>query len=326
MSRARLKVVALCDSAGLLTPGLGRLSVNLGEVLMVRKFLLNFEFALLRVLQVIGLVSALVGLLPAFAQTTPSSEAAHPSEAALNDPNIVQDFMAALPDSDVIKPKYKGGPPPSDQNLFEKNSAAVIQHRFYSDFKRGSRETSEMIADIFRAFTLECEAKGGRIEKTGTAIFSKTLSRLEPNSFGTKLREQNLKICMQTPYQAIGAVAVQSSTSKAPLISLRQFVETYTVIALNPMNVVTRTELDRETAAANEQWRRNEEKGKREQAELDRWRRSITMGTETGCGPVLRVNGDLIEVAYYQTREPKWFRRTELSPSLYNSAGLRTCN
>jgi hypothetical protein len=309
MSRARLKVVALCDSAGLLTPGLGRLSVNLGEVLMVRKFLLNFEFALLRVLQVIGLVSALVGLLPAF-----------------DDPNIVQDFMAALPDSDVIKPKYKGGPPPSDQNLFEKNSAAVIQHRFYSDFKRGSRETSEMIADIFRAFTLECEAKGSRIEKTGTAIFSKTLSRLEPNSFGTKLREQNLKICMQTPYQAIGAVAVQSSTSKAPLISLRQFVETYTVIALNPMNVVTRTELDRETAAANEQWRRNEEKGKREQAELDRWRRSITMGTETGCGPVLRVNGDLIEVAYYQTREPKWFRRTELSPSLYNSAGLRTCN
>jgi hypothetical protein len=129
MSRARLKVVALCDSAGLLTPGLGRLSVNLGEVLMVRKFLLNFEFALLRVLQVIGLVSALVGLLPAFAQTTPSSEAAHPSEAALNDPNIVQDFMAALPDSDVIKPKYKGGPPPSDQNLFEKNLYAGMRSK-----------------------------------------------------------------------------------------------------------------------------------------------------------------------------------------------------
>ena len=140
------------------------------------------------------------------------------------------------------------------------------------------------------------------------------------------MREQNLKICMRTRHQALGAIAVQSSTTKAPLVSLRTSIENSTVVALNPSIVVTQTDLDRETAAANEQWRRNEEKGKREQAELERWRRSITVGAETSCGPVLQLNGELIEVAYYQTREPKWYRRNELWPTPYNAAGFRTCN
>ena len=49
-------------------------------------------------------------------------------------------------------------------------------------------------------------------------------------------------------------------------------------------------------------------------------------GIETGCGPVLSVNGDLIEIAHYQTRESKWYRRSELWPSRFTKSGLRTCN
>jgi hypothetical protein len=293
---------------------------------MVRKFLLYFEFALIGALQGCWIVSAIIGIFPAVAQATLPSEDGHASELATNNPNIVQDFMAALPPSDVIKPLYKGGPQPSDQKLYGNNQNLVVAHRFYHDKKRGGRETAEMISGIFASFTTECEAKGGYIENRASGISDKTLSRLNSDSFDSRLREQNLKICMRTRHQALGAIAVQSSTTKAPLVSMRTWIENYTVVALNPSIVVTQTDLDRETAAANEQWRRNEENGKREQAELERWRRSITVGAETSCGLVLQLNGDLIEVAYYQTREPKWYRRSELWPTPYNAAGFRTCN
>jgi hypothetical protein len=62
-----------------------------------------------------------------------------------------------------------------------------------------------------------------------------------------------------------------------------------------------------------------------EHAEAVSWRKAIQPGTETGCGPVLSVKGDLIEVVYYRTREPKWYRRAELWPTLYHAGGMRTC-
>jgi hypothetical protein len=297
-----------------------------GEVPVFRKFLFFFEIALLGLLQVIGFASAVIGLFPALAHTPSPSEAAFLSETAQNDANIVQDFMAALPPSDLVKPLYKGGPQPSDQTLYRNNQNFVVAHRFYHDKKRGGRETAEMIAGIFASFTTECEAKGGYIENHDRGTFAKTFSRLNSDGFDSKMREQDLKICMRTRNHALGAIAVQSSTTKAPLVSLRTSIDNFTVVALHPTIVATQSDLDSETAAANEQWRRNEEKGKREQAELESWRRSITVGTETSCGPVLQSNGDLFEIAYYQTREPKWYRRSELWPTPYNLAGFRTCN
>jgi hypothetical protein len=55
---------------------------------------------LLAILPVVGLVSFLAGFFLASAGASKPSETAHPIKAALDDPNIVQDFLALLHHSD----------------------------------------------------------------------------------------------------------------------------------------------------------------------------------------------------------------------------------
>jgi hypothetical protein len=112
---------------------------------MVRKFLLYFEIALIGLLQVLGLLSAIIGLFPASAQATLPNVTAHASETARNDPAIMQDFMARLSASDLIKSHYKDAPPPNDQRLYSAQSGAVADHRFYTARKRGGKEMAKLI-------------------------------------------------------------------------------------------------------------------------------------------------------------------------------------
>lgn len=119
----------------------------------------------------------------------------------------------------------------------------------------------------------------------------------------------------------IGAAAMSTIFDNAP----------YYLIALMPSDAVyTQARLDREAAEQRHKQNLLEAENSRiynqERKEAEAWRLTIKTGIETGCGPVLSVKGDLIEVAHYQTRESKWYRRSELWPSRFTKSGLRTCN
>jgi hypothetical protein len=298
----------------------------LGEVLMVRRFLLNFEFALLGMLQVVWIVSAIAGLVPAFAQTTTPSEAAHPSEAALNDPNIVQDFMAALSPSDLIPRQYAyysrwaGRTEVADrpeQEAYYQLRRSVTAHRFLTSKGRGRRAMKAILRRASEGFAAECAAKGGYLETKDSNFYLRTHANIRP-----KTSLNSLEICMRSNLQSLGALLTETNKNSYDYAD----EDSHSIVTFHPEVVVTQAWLEAQAEREAAALRKRDAAWEQERIDVERWRKTVQPGTETGCGPVLRVNGDLIEVAYYQNREPKWFRRNELSPTLYNSSGLRTCN
>jgi hypothetical protein len=291
---------------------------------MVRRFLLYFEFALLGVLQLFWLVIALAGLIPAFAQTAPVSEPVHPSEVALNNPDIVQDFMAALPPSDPIPRIYQfysrwtGRIETADrpeQEAYYKLRRSVTAHRFLTNKGRGKREMKAILRRASEGFAAECITKGGYLEAKDSNFYTATRSNIRPM---TSL--SSLEICMRSKSQSLGALLIETNKS-----SYDYGDDSHAVLTFHPEVVVTQAWLDataeREAAAE----RKRNAALEQERIDLERWRPTIRTGTETGCGPVLSVKGDMVEVIHYQTRDPRWFRRSELWPTLFNKSGLRTC-
>ncbi len=129
-----------------------------------------------------------------------------------------------------------------------------------------------------------------------------------------------MDICMRTPEISLGTLVTISNKR----------LGSFAIFALGPGYVDTpalvAARQARRDAYRTEQARQLEARKNAQRAALPGWRRSIQQGSETNCGPVLRVNGDLIEVVYFRTREPKWYRRTELFPSGYDVDGWETCN
>jgi hypothetical protein len=273
---------------------------------MVHKFLLYFEFALIGALQVFWIVSAILGLVPAVAQPPASAN-----------PNIVQDFMNALPASDKVK-RYS-----PDQGLLTNNIRMVTAHRYYSERKSGTKAVADIINGIVPAFTHECEAKGGHLQRRGTDPFGKTLAKIK-DSAGSAFKEQDLHICTRSPSQSLGAIVIQSTFHVSTSLWMKDFT-TYTIVTFSPDMVVTQAALDRDRANTEETARRSDEAYARKMAEVENWRRAIKPGTETSCGPVLRLNGEMVELVHYQTREPKWYRRSELWPDRLNMNGQESC-
>jgi hypothetical protein len=291
---------------------------------MVRRLLLYFEFALLGMLQISWLVIALVGLIPAIAQTAPPSEQAHPSEAALNDRNIVQDFMAVLPASDPIPRSYQfysrwteriETADRPEQEAYYKLRRSVTAHRFLSNKGRGKREMKAILRRASEGFVAECTAKGGYPEPKGSNFYTSTHANIWP-----KTSLSQLDICMRSNAQSLGALLIE--TNKA---SYDYGDDSHTILTFHPEVVVTQATLDAQTAREAANQRRRALALEQERVEVERWRPTISAGTETGCGPVLSVKGDMIEVVHYQTRDPRWYRRSELWPTLINKSGLRTC-
>jgi hypothetical protein len=293
---------------------------------MVRRLLLSFEFALIAALHIFWLLSTLVGFFPVSAQPTPPIETAHPVEAALNDPNIVQDFMVALPPSDPIPRQYEyysqwtGRTETAErpeQEAYYQLRKLVTAHRFLTNKTRGRREMKAILLRSSEGFAQECVAKGGYAEPKDSNFYALTQANIRPR---TSLRQ--LEICMRSDFQSLGALLIETNKNSYDYGD----EDSHSIITFHPVVVVTQAALDAQAEREVTDKLRREAAWEQERAEVDRWRTTIKPGTETGCGPVLRVSGDLIEVAHYQTREPKWYRRTELSPTLYNLAGLRTCN
>jgi hypothetical protein len=291
---------------------------------MVRKLVLYIECAVIAAWQVAGIASAIVGLWPASAQTAPTSEAAHPSEAALNDPNIVQDFMAALPPSDPIARDYErynrwtGRTEISerpDQIPYYRMGRSVSAHRFLTNKGRGRREMKAILLRASAGFAAECKAKGGYLELKNSNFHALTQADIRSNaSLG------QLDICMKSTSKSLGAFLIQTAKD-----SYDYDDDAHAIMTLHPRVVVTQVTLDEQATREAAAGLRRQAAWEQERVDVERWRLTIQPGTETGCGPVLSVKGDLIEVAHYQTRAPKWYRRTELSPTRFNGEGLATC-
>jgi hypothetical protein len=285
---------------------------------MVRKILLLFEFALLAAIQVVGLASSVIALVPAFAKDPASKNA-----------DLMQDFMATLPPSNNMRknPSYNA----ETIHPFEADPAT---YRVYNH-KNGQAKQA-LLLQAQTAFASECSSKGGVIAPQNGRDYELTIERLRPT-----VPDATFQICLKQDRTALGMLITLKRSVHQPdpngdlgtaaIGLLFNGNAPYYLIALQqPASIYTQERLDREvaerTAAQQRQSAERERATEQERVEVERWRKTIKPGTETGCGPVLRLNGDLIEVVYYQNREPKWFRRSELWPTLFNTGGLRTCS
>ena len=326
MSRVRLKVATPCACAGLLTPGSGRLSQFAGEAGLVRKAFYYLEIAALAARQVAGFASLGWTVVAAFAQTPIGGDAAEP---ALQDLAIVQDFMAALPPSDPIPRTYTWRSPITgqivsgsrpEQDAYFRWRSQVTAHRFLTNKWRGGGAMKTILRQATTGFSSECAAKGGHLEPHGTDLYMRTIGEIRPG-----ISDSQFEICIKGTAQPLGALLI--ATNK---ISFRDR-DSHAIITYHPRIVVTQTVLDGRAAQQASAQRQLQSNYEAELNAAERWRRTIRVGTETNCGPVLRTNGDMFEIAYLQTREPKWYRRSELWPPLFTrdgvrNAGGRSCN
>jgi hypothetical protein len=285
---------------------------------LVRKAILYAECALIGAVQVAGIVSAIIGLWPAGAQTP-----------ARSNPELVQEFMATLPPSDNMRRNAS-----YNTETTHPFQASAATYRIYNH--KNGRAKQALLQQAQTTFTRECIAKNGAIAPREGRDYALTMERLQPYA-----PDANILICIKPNMTALGMLITLKRTvragnqggdlSDAALdLVFGGSAPYYLVALLPPTSVYTQERLDREAAELvamqQQQAAERDRVAELERLEAERWRRAIKPGTETGCGPVLRVNGDLIEVVYYQTREPKWYRRSELWPTLFTKGGLRTCN
>jgi hypothetical protein len=282
---------------------------------MVRKIILYAECAVIAALQIAGIASTIIALWPASAQTPSPSN-----------PNVVQDFMATLPPSDDMRRN-------TSYNLEKPHpfEASPATYRIYNH--KNGKAKHALLLKAQSAFTDECSTKGGAIVPREAPDYALTIERLRPSA-----PDATILICLKPDKSALGMLITLKRIIRPPNpsgdlsgVALgKLFDAPYYLVSLQPpSSVYTQERLDREAAnlaaAEKQKAAERDRASKQEYAEAVRWRKTIQPGTETGCGPVLSVKGDLIEVVYYQTREPKWFRRSELWPTVYHTGGMRTC-
>jgi hypothetical protein len=266
-------------------------------------------------LQVVSVASAIIGAWSAAAQAPMTSN-----------PDVVQEFIAALPPSDNMRKNSSYNA--ETTHPFQAGSAS---YRVYNH--KNGKSKQALLVQAQTAFSDECSAKGGATLPRESRDYTLTVERLRPAA-----PDATILICIRPDRTPLGMLITLKRTIRSPnptgdlsVAALgKLFDAPYYLISLQPpSSVYTQERLDHEAseleAAQKRQAAARERAAEQERIDVERWRKTIQAGTETGCGPVLRVNGDLIEVAYYQTREPKWFRRSELSPTQYNIAGMRTC-
>lgn len=286
---------------------------------MARKTILHVEFALIAAAQIAAVATAVASLQPASAQSVSATAAVE----------SVQAFMASLPPSDDMRRNSSFSF--EAQHPFQAGSAT---YRFYNH--KNGKAKQALLQQAQAAFISECSAKGGAIAPRESRDYALTTERLRPVA-----PDANILICIRSDRTALGMLITLKRTVSRPDPSgdlggaafdlvFGKGDPYYLVALLPPSAVFTPERLDREAAEVAARQRRQAAERERadaqERVEAERWRKTIKPGTETGCGPVLRVNGDLIEVVHYQTREPRWYRRSELWPTLFTGGGLRTCN
>ena len=269
---------------------------------------------------------SLLMVLTGFAAPVLSQPAPEPP---VSEANMVSDFIDDIPQLDEVTFEMDGrvlrNPPPRhlEQFIYHYRHDDVVAHSFIRDRnskeKRGERLGEAAIA----GFTQECTDKGGYLEPANQRPFDATLSHLFDGAYFSLWYKRiysgdpvlDLVICSASPNRSLGALTVT-----------RDVVTNQTaIVLLAPSAVVTQADLDEKRAAMEAQGRREAAIRQQEADRLAPWRQSIAEGTETVCGPVLRTNGDLVEVVDPGTRQPRWYRRGELLPAILLDGRPNVC-
>lgn len=221
----------------------------------------------------------------------------------------VSDFMTDLPpsnDGGQLSDFFQGP-------FYYGKRRLLADYRFYNKKRQAGRKVEEIAEDAEAAFTEECSAKGGYIEpRSNAAMYNDTTSRLGLRGSNSPARA----ICMTSSGEALGMFTAWRVTT---------YDYRFVILAILPEAVVTQRV--READAAREQ-AESDARMARIVAEMEReanWRRSIQPGDESNCGPVVQVNGDMIQVISRQTRDERWYRRSELSPEFYPDGSRYYC-
>lgn len=124
-----------------------------------------------------------------------------------------------------------------------------------------------------------------------------------------------MTICTASPSVSLGVLTV-----------IQDRMTGHTAIVLfSPRVVVTQRDLDnmermRETVAVREMAQQRDYA-----ARLPKWRQGLSSGSETSCGPVLGVRGEMVEVIDPRDRQSRWYRRSELMPVERADGSANSC-
>lgn len=268
-----------------------------------------------------SLMWLVVGLAtPAIAQSSDNPPASGPM--------MVRDFMDAIPRLDEVPYEvhrwYTGTSQPlhREQIAYHNMKPHVVAHSFIWDRKKGAPRGTELGRQALAGFAAECSAKGGQLERKGSYPFLATVQRLFAGTESGWLNTTDpndpavdMTICTASPSVSLGVLTV-----------IQDRMTGHTAIVLfSPRVVVTQRDLDnmermRETVAVREMAQQRDYA-----ARLPKWRQGLSSGSETSCGPVLGVRGEMVEVVDPRDRQSRWYRRSELMPVERADGSANSC-
>lgn len=254
---------------------------------------------------------ALSFCLPIAAVAQSAPQAAHAEQ--------IQDFISAVPQLDEVpyeKETNRFGvsrPIHREHMTYHYRRADVVAHSFIRDRDRKDRRGETLGVAALSEFARICTAKGGYLEPENRRPFDATLRHLFNDTYHLLWHQGrnpadpvfDLAICSVSSGRALGALTVTRD----------RLTNQTAIILFAPSAVVTQADLDRQRAAREEEARREIAERKREDDRLPSWRENLTSGSETACGPVLNTNVDMVEIVDPRTRQPRWYRRSELLPA-----------
>jgi hypothetical protein len=183
----------------------------------------------------------------------------------------------------------------SDVALFHMEERAFVGRRGFKD------KNADATVNLARkSFEAECLSLGGHLDKRSNAAEI-------ANYYKVPFKAEDLSLCVSADEAALGALIASSYHSD-------YYSESY--VALFVMTEETAAEMMAiyHQAVAQDQ-RLREAIAKDDAAKRDRieaWRQTLTIGTETHCGPVIEVRGPMVQVAY--RTQPGWVRIERLYP------------
>lgn len=266
------------------------------EAHMNQRFWEQVEFGFLLLAQLVGLVWSIASLFPAsaFAQTPiavdrPQSAAAHMADPA---PTKLGTFLEHYP---ITKAQQKLL---VYESLLRLGEGAFVGYRAFKDKDAG------LIAYKAReSFGKECAALGGHFEaKANRADIAAHYSAAKQVTFNGN----DLFVCVDHEEMPLGALIACSYTNRYKESFVHLFVMTKETAS--EMMVIYHRGMAKELRFQADMAERkiNNEK------DWAAWREKLTIGTETGCGPVIGLRGPMIEIAH--NGQPSWFRREQLFP------------
>jgi hypothetical protein len=249
---------------------------------VMRKLLSWLEFAFLLLVQLFWIGFYLSMLFPAAAQ------------APLTVPEQSQPAKLG-----AFLEQYPFKKPPQilryEVALFRMDISAFVGVRAFKD------KNADATVDVARnSFDAECTGLGGHLDRRSNKAEI-------ANYYKVPFDPQDLAVCISADAAPLGALIASSYHSS-------YHGESY--VALFVMTRETATEMMaiyHQAVAQDQRLRENiakDDAAKR--LRIEAWRKTLAVGTETHCGPVLEVRGPMVQIAY--RTQPGWVRIERLYP------------